>query len=107
MFNLAHKKVIEIYKVTESFPQQEIFGITSQMRRAAYSITSNLIEGSVKSEKKFHHYVKTALGSAEELRYFIRLSCDLTYLSKKKYNDLTKDITGIIKQLNSLSQRTG
>ena len=76
----AHRFVLDIYKLTENFPKHEIFGLTSQMRRAAVSIPANFAEGFKKTGKpdKLRFY-NIAQGSLEECRYYLILSKDLNY----------------------------
>ena len=76
----AHELVMEIYKITKSFPQEERFGLVSQMRRAAVSIPSNIAEGFVKrSIRDKSNFYNVAQGSLEELKYYLILSEDLGY----------------------------
>jgi four helix bundle protein len=71
----AEKLAIEIYRLTESFPPEEKYGLTNQMRRAAVSIFSNLAEGcSRESQRDFARFVEMALGSAMELRAQLRFA---------------------------------
>ena len=85
----AHKLTLEIYKHTSEFPKIEIYGIVNQMRRAAYSIPSNIVEGnSRKSNKEFLQFLNIAKGSLEELKYFLLLSKDLNYISLQQYSNL-------------------
>lgn len=76
----GHQLVLEVYRLTKGFPQTEQYGITSQMRRAAYSIPSNIAEGfakrGVKNKLRFYNI---AQGSLQELKYFVILSSDLEY----------------------------
>ena len=76
----AHQFVLDVYRLTESFPKHELFGLTSQIRRAAVSIPANFAEGFRRSSKpdKLRFY-NIALGSLEECRYYLRLSSDLNY----------------------------
>jgi len=76
----AHQLVIEIYKMAKLFPQEEKFGLVSQMRRAAVSIPANIAEGFIKrSIKDKSNFYNMAQGSLEELKYYIILSKDLGY----------------------------
>lgn len=85
----SHKLTLEIYKITSSFPSEEKFGLISQMRRAAYSIPANIVEGhSRKSKKEFLQFLSIAKGSLEELKYFIILVTDLEYISVEMTNRL-------------------
>jgi four helix bundle protein len=76
----AHQWVLSVYRLTERFPRQELFGLTSQLRRAAVSIPANLAEGFKKRGRadKLRFY-NTAQGSLEECRYYMILSRDLGY----------------------------
>ncbi|MGD9589026.1 MAG: four helix bundle protein [Pyrinomonadaceae bacterium] len=76
----AHQFVLDIYRLTDSCPKHELFGLTSQIRRAAVSIPANFAEGFRRSSKpdKLRFY-NIALGSLEECRYYLRLSADLDY----------------------------
>lgn len=80
----AHKLVLLTYKLTARFPSEEKYGLTSQMRRAAVSIASNIVEGfkrrTVRDSLNFYN---TADASLEELKYQYLLACDLSYLSKE------------------------
>lgn len=79
----AHRLVLEIYRVTSSFPKEERFGIVSQLRRAAYSIPANIAEGfGPRSTKELLQCLAIANGSSEEVRHFILLSSDLNFLAK-------------------------
>jgi len=76
----AHELVMEIYKITKTFPQEERFGLVSQMRRGAVSIPSNIAEGFVKrSIRDKNNFYNVAQGSLEELKYYLILSEDLGY----------------------------
>jgi len=80
----AHKLVLLTYKLTTRFPSEEKYGLTSQMRRAAVSVASNIVEGfkrrTVRDSLSFYN---TADASLEELKYQYLLACDLSYLSKE------------------------
>ena len=95
----AHKLALEVYKVSHSFPRNEPFGITSQLRRAAYSMPANLVE-----EYPHHQFLAIANGSAEELRYFLIRSRDLRYLSAQEEARLEPEITGIVQMIAALAR---
>jgi len=97
----AHNLVINIYKMTNSFPAEEKFGMISQMRRAAVSVPANIAEGFVKRGIKDKcNFYNIAQGSLEELKYYLILSKDLGYLNQ--YDDLMSETEGIGKLLNRL-----
>jgi four helix bundle protein len=78
--------VERIYKTTSRFPKEELYGLTSQMRRAAVSIPSNISEGAVgRSEAQFANYLTVALGSLSELDTQIELSYRLGYIGREEF----------------------
>jgi four helix bundle protein len=78
----AHQLVLEVYRMTASFPKEEKFGLVSQMRRAAVSIPASIAEGFKKtSSRDKANFYNIAQGSLEELRYYLILSTDLGYAS--------------------------
>jgi len=80
----SHQLTLEIYKTSLKFPSDEKYGLISQMRRAAYSVPANIVEGhSRKSKKEFIQFLNIAKGSLEELKYFIILSNDLKYIDNQ------------------------
>lgn len=103
---LSHQLTIDIYNVTKSFPKTEIFGMTSQMRRASSSIPANIAEGCGReSDKELHRFLHIANGSANELSYFLELSKDLLYLPQDEYDRLQGEAVRIKKMLWSLIER--
>ena len=102
----SHELTLEIYKVTKKFPADEKYGIVSQMRRAAYSIPANIIEGhSRKHKNEFLQFLSIAKGSLEELKYFIILAADLDYISADEQNKIEGLTTEISKILYSFTKR--
>ena len=92
--------VLEIYKVLAEFPVDERYGITSQIKRSAVSIPSNIAEGSVRrSKKEFIRFINISSGSAAELQTQLYLSMNLGFLDKLKFEELDKNITSILKML--------
>lgn len=86
----AHRLVLEIYKVTKEFPSSEKYGLTIQLRRAAASIATNIVEGyKRRSDKDFAHFLNMADTSLEETKYHLLLACDLKYLTKNDYERLS------------------
>ena len=96
----AHQMVLEIYNITEEFPAREGFGLTSQMRRCAVSMPSNIVEGFKRRTKNDSvHFYNIAEGSLEELKYQLLLARDLKYINKEDYektNDLLEEIGKLI-----------
>ncbi len=102
----AHKLTLAIYKATEVFPKTEIYGLTSQTRRASASIGANIAEGCGKqSAAEFARYLFISLGSASELEYHLLLAFDLNYLEKELYVDLENELIQIKKRLISLIKK--
>jgi len=101
------KLVVDIYKSSKDFPQEELYGLTSQMRRSAVSIPSNISEGSGRnSDKDLHRFLEISLGSSFELETQLIIAHELEYLSDETFNDLSnkvqeeqKMITGLQKSL--------
>ena len=99
----SRKLSFVIYKVTKAFPKEEIFGLTSQMRRSAISISSNIAEGSGRhSAKDKARFSEIAYGSALELLNQIILSKDLEFVSNENYNEIRSEIEEITSMLDSL-----
>jgi len=97
--------VKHVYQATETFPKSELYGLSSQMRRAAVSIPSNLAEGAArKGKKEFSQYLNIAQGSISEIDTQIELSFILNYIDKNLYNDLTEKLNTISKMLFGLSR---
>jgi len=89
VWKLGHQVSLDMYKLSQSFPKEEIYGITSQMRRAAYSIPSNIAEGCGReSDAEFRRFLIISQGSASELEYFTILAKDLGYLEQTVYSNL-------------------
>ena len=105
VFKKSHTLTLDIYRITRGFPEEEKFGIVSQMRRAAYSIPANMVEGNVKTEKEFIYYLRISLGSCEELRYFLLLSKDLEFINMDNFNKLDDDVLQISKMINTLIKK--
>lgn len=95
--------VREIYRATANFPREEVFGLTSQLRRAAVSIPSNIAEGKGRySPRDFQHFLKQARGSVNEVETQLLLARDLDYLQKDQTAVLLKQCEEIGRILNGL-----
>jgi four helix bundle protein len=81
--------VLAVYRATTRFPRHELYSLTSQARRAAFSAAANIAEGSAKTgRREFRRFLDIALGSLSELSYTLRLSCKLGYLSEQEWKDI-------------------
>ena len=95
--------VTSIYKMTKDFPKDEIFGLISQMRRAAVSVPSNIAEGYARgSEKEKLHFLRISSGSMSEIETQLMLSLNLGYIGQETCDELSEQITSVWKQLNAL-----
>ncbi|MHC4710389.1 MAG: four helix bundle protein [Planctomycetota bacterium] len=89
VWKLADELALKVYKVTKNFPKEEIYGITSQVRRSALSIPTNIVEGySRKGDKELAHFVNISLGSLAETKYLLYFSNRLAYFKDDEYDDL-------------------
>ncbi len=85
----CHELALAVYDSTKSWPREELFGLTSQARRAAHSAAANIAEGSAKrGSRKFRRYLDITLGSLSELSYTLRLARDLKMLSEEQWTGL-------------------
>lgn len=102
----SHKVVLAVYKATQSFPKSELYGITSQIQRAAVSVPANIAEGCGKdSDAELGRYFKIAMGSSSELEYLLLLGHDLSYLGDDQYRKLQANLVEVRKMLNAFIQR--
>ena len=100
----AHILTLAIYKATRCFPNEERFGLTSQIRRSSASIGANLAEGcGRRSDGEMARFVHIAMGSGAELSYHLRLAWDLDLLSKSTAEELRSDLNEVMRMLSSLS----
>ncbi|HEY3222100.1 MAG TPA: four helix bundle protein [Gemmatimonadales bacterium] len=85
----AHQLVLLTYRVTKIFPREELYGLTSQARRAAFAVAANIAEGSAKKgPREFRRYLDIAVGSLSELAYIFRLVKDLELIDNSKWSEL-------------------
>jgi|SRR4030042_5401936 len=104
VFKLSHSLCLKIYNLTIKFPPEERFGLTVQMRRSAYSIPMNLIEGSYRlNRKEYRQFVGIARGSAGEIMYQLLLSQDLGYISNEEYKFFKGEYERVAKMLTKLA----
>ena len=99
----AHQFTIDIYNITKTFPNNEQYGLTSQIRRSSSSIPTNIVEGSGQlTRSNYIRFLGMAQGSAYETEYQLLLAKDLGYLKLEEYNLLNKKIKDIIYMLFGL-----
>jgi four helix bundle protein len=97
--------VVDVYKLTESFPNEEKFGLTSQIRRAAVSVPANIAEGAGRqSEKEFVHFLSNAQGSASELSTEILIAFRLGFLAEQTYQTAHDELDDIGRMIHGLSR---
>ncbi len=102
----GHELTLAIYRATKSFPKDELYGLTSQLRRAASSIPANIAEGCVRgSSAEFRRFLLIALGSASELEYHILLSHELGYFNKSQCESMSNDAVELKRMLTSFIQK--
>jgi len=95
--------VTEVYEVTRTFPREELYGLTSQLRRAAVSIPSNIAEGQARySHAEFHHFLRNAKGSLAEMETQIQIACNLKYVDQEKAEALLRATAELGRILNAL-----
>jgi four helix bundle protein len=103
----SHSLVLSIYKITENdFPKSELFTLTTQIRRAASSIPTNIAEGcGRRTNKDFAHFIQMAIGSSSEVEYQLILAKDLKYITEETWKSLSKNITEIRKMMLSFNKK--
>lgn len=103
---LGHELTLDVYRQTNSFPKEEVYGLTSHMRRASYSIPSNIAEGCGReSDAEFKRFLTISQGSASELEYFNILVKDLGIISESNFNNLDGKINKVKRSLHSLIKK--
>jgi four helix bundle protein len=102
----AHLLTLAVYRASGGFPRQELFGLTSQMRRCSASIGANIAEGCGKrGNNEFQRYLQIAAGSASELDYHFLLARDLGFFDGTDYQRLAGELLQLRKMLTSLLQK--
>lgn len=101
----AYQLVLEIYKITKKFPKHELFGLTSQLCRAAVSVPANIAEGYERQYKKeYIQFLTIARGSLGEVETYLMLAKDLEYIEKDTYNNLEEKRQEIGRLLRGLTR---
>jgi four helix bundle protein len=102
----AHQLTLAVYQRTRTFPKEEMYGLTSQVRRASASIGANIAEGcGRRSDGEMKRFLQIARGSASELEYHLRLAKDLNLLGADEFRDLEEKVLEVQRMLASLVQR--
>ena len=105
VWDLAYKLSLAVYKATKAFPKEEIYGLTSQMRRSAVSVGANIAEGQKRRTRKdFANFVTTAEGSLAELQHYFMLARDLSLIDQQTYSDLWAQSCEVEKMLCGLQR---
>ena len=110
VYEKSYKLVVAVYEATKQFPKEEMYAMTSQLRRAAMSVPLNIAEGYAKreSQSEFKRFLMMAIGSSAEISVLLDLSVDLRYMSREKYDqlyaayeDVGKMLSGLVNSLKS------
>jgi four helix bundle protein len=102
----AHQLTLAVYRITAAFPREELYGLTSQLRRAGSSIAANLAEGCGRNgDMEFARFCSMAMGSASELEYHLLLAKDLKLIKPADYQDLDHRATELKRMLTALMQK--
>src|SRR5262249_59456947 len=102
VWSKAHLLTLDLYRTSRIFPREEMYGLTSQVRRAAASIGANLAEGcGRRTSTELARFVRIALGSASELDYHLLLCRDLTFLKNEEFKKMSDKLTEIRKMLTA------
>ena len=102
----SHTLTLRIYQATKSFPKEELFALTNQLRRACMSIPTNIAEGCGReSNRDFAHFLQIAMGSANETDYQLLLAKDLKYIDEKIFLELNDKVDKIKRQLAVLIRK--
>lgn len=102
VWQLGMELAKEVYRITRIFPKEEMYGLTSQMRRASVSVPANIAEGWARTRKEYMRFLLIARGSLMELETYLLLCNDLDYLKEEASKDFLEKCSQIGKMLNSL-----
>jgi four helix bundle protein len=106
VWDKSHVLTLEVYRATAAFPREEVYGLTSQMRRASASIPSNIAEGCGRDgTPELTRFLRIAMGSASELEYQLLLGHELGFLQDESYESLANSTIEIKRMLTGLIQK--
>ena len=101
-----HEITVDIYKITQQFPSEELYGLTSQMRRSAASVPTNIAEGCGRNtDPDLAKFLTIAMGSASELEYQLILAKDLKLVQPDEYQDIMENLIASKKMLNTFLKK--
>jgi four helix bundle protein len=102
----AHALTLAVYRATSSFPREELYGLTGQIRRSCSSISANLAEGCGRSgDAEFARFCSFAIGSASEMEYHLLLARDLGFIKQSLHQELAQKATEIKRMLIALHKK--
>ena len=102
----GHQLTLDVYRVSAGFPREELFGLTSQMRRSCSSISANIAEGCGRnSDAELARFLRIALGSANELDYHLLLARDLHYLTELDHDRLSRELIELRNMMSNFIER--
>jgi len=102
----SHELTLRLYALTVAFPREEVYGLVSQLRRAAASVPANIAEGCGRGGRAdMARFLQIALGSASELEYHLLLARDLNYLTNADHEAAAREVTEIKRMLTGLARR--
>ena len=102
----GHRMTLAVYKVTATFPHDELYGLTSQIRRSCASVPANIAEGCGRgSDADLARFLQIAAGSASELEYHILLANELRLMKDREYEGLTREVTEVKRMLASFIRK--
>jgi four helix bundle protein len=105
VWNKSHNLTLDIYRLTESFPRTEVFGLSIQLRRGAAAIATNLAEGCGRAQSEFGRFLQIAFGSACEVEYQLLLSRDLGLITAEAYDATGAKLLEVKRMLHGLLKR--